>query len=264
MDSTSSPTRKKGDSTSFPTRKFAGIAAATLGGLVITVTILSSLEWTLKSLATAYHVLPKTIIVVLSILGVCIALLVLQAPIYRYVMVTQLLRRRLIRSYYSPQTITEYLQQFWSERDNVRELLAGWEPGNPPPEKSAQDIVREFDEILDEYFGLAQFAFPFVLLTLVGLIVLFFAIEGGLTFARSPAAQPPAGNIDMALFVVGIRIDLISIAAIFGAYTWITSDAIARNYQGTLNSSHLYWYALRLIIAIPLGGCPRKPQMSSR
>jgi hypothetical protein len=48
-------------------------------------------------------------------------------------------------------------------------------------------------------------------------------------------------------------LDLVSVAAIFGAYTWVASDAITRNHQWTLHPSDLSWYALRLIIAVPLG-----------
>jgi hypothetical protein len=47
-----------------------------------------------------------------------------------------------------------------------------------------------------------------------GLFVLYFAIEGGLAFAMALPNAP-----DKTLYMLGIIVDVISIAAVFGAYT---------------------------------------------
>ena len=52
---------------------------------------------------------------------------------------------------------------------------------------------------------------------------------------------------------LGLQMDLVSVAAIFGAFTWVVSDSIARNHLWTFHPSDLSWYALRLLIAVPLG-----------
>ena len=52
---------------------------------------------------------------------------------------------------------------------------------------------------------------------------------------------------------LGLRLDLVSVAAIFGAYTWIASNSITRGHLWTFHPSDLAWYALRLLIAVPLG-----------
>src|SRR6266478_3825841 len=241
-------TRRGGDMPRTISLPFIGIAITLAAGFIIVVATLSLVEWGLRSLALAQGVSPKTILVVLAVAGTCLALLVLESPIVQYITVTQRARRRVISSYYRPETIAEYLQQFWAARDRVRELLATWKPGVPLAPSAPAELAREFDSILDEHFGTKRFFFPDLLLMLVGFFVLYFAIQGGLAIAKSPQDR-----IDANLFMVGIRVDVVSIAAIFGAYTWITTDAIGRNYQGMLNSSNLYWYALRFVIAVALG-----------
>ncbi len=54
-------------------------------------------------------------------------------------------------------------------------------------------------------------------------------------------------------YLANIVPNLTSLAAIFGAYTWVASDVISRYRLNDLGSSNLYWYSLRFIIAVPLG-----------
>src|SRR5262249_38376961 len=198
--------------------KFLSVAVSTAIGLFVVVSAIALTEWGLKSLARDYNLSPKTVIVVLAILGACLGLLVLLSPVYYYVRVTQRARRRLISSYYRPDTIAEYLQQFWSSGDNVRELLLRCKPGEALEPSVEAGLTDAFNRILDEHFGYKRFFFPTILLSLIGFLVLYFVIEGSLSVARSPK-----GSIDASLFMIGITLDGVTLAAVFGAYTWVTT-----------------------------------------
>ncbi|MCW0233112.1 MAG: hypothetical protein OJJ21_05890 [Ferrovibrio sp.] len=180
--------------------------------------------------------------------GVGLALALLLAPITRYVAVTQPARRESVESYYKAKTIAEYLQQFRSSGD-LCSMLQNWQPGTDPGKAESEAVKEKFTLILDECFGAKRFYYALVLLVLISAPILFGAIESGLILVRNGYKTSGAE----AMHVLGLRADKISIAAIAGAYTWIVGDAITRNYQGTLNVSHLYWYALRMLIAVPLG-----------
>ena len=103
-----------------------------------------------------------------------------------------------------------------------------------------------FDAHLREIFGVERIAGATWMLAIVAGAVLYFAIAGGMAMAAT-AAGKPVGHL------FGIRPDLASIAAIFGAYTWVTSDVILRYRQTDLSSSDINWYVLRFVVAIPLG-----------
>jgi hypothetical protein len=112
----------------------------------------------------------------------------------------------------------------------------------------AAELETKFKEMFSEDYGIRVYVVPIILLVATASIVLFFGFTGGISLAvkRSSAnavlAQP-----------LGITMDMVSVAAIFGAYTWIASDVIVRNHQWTLHPSDLAWYALRMIVAVPLG-----------
>jgi hypothetical protein len=228
--------------------RFVGVAVATALGLLVLVGILSFIEYWLKALFNYWGLLYKTDLVVLAIAGASLAFAVIEAAILHYVLITQKVRRKLVSSYYRPETIAEYLLQFWLSLDDVRKTLDGWSPGQQLDDDKKSKVEQTFNEILDDYFGTKRFLFPNTILLITGLFVLYFAIEGGLVFAMGFPNAP-----DKTLYMLGITVDVISIAAIFGAYTWIAADVINRDYQGTLNASHLYWYAMRFVVAVPLG-----------
>lgn len=228
--------------------QFAGLVFGIAVAVALATIVLSYLENRLRAVAIYFSLSPKDGIIVIAFLGVVLALLVLLTPVYRYVTKTQNSRRDAIRSYYTPGNIAEYFQQFCYGLEGIREMLVGWKPGNNVTSEKAQALRTRFDKLLsEEYFVNQRFYFAVVLLSIIAIPVLFFAIEGGLALAKG------ASTTDRNLEILGIYLDPISIAAVFGAYTWIVTDAIERNYQGTLNPSHLYWYAVRLVVAVPLG-----------
>jgi hypothetical protein len=226
------------------------VLAIALLGVLFTVGVLFGAEAILRELAIHFEWQTKTRLVIVAITGACVALLIIQAAIVHYITRTQHRRRRSVESYYRPETIAEYLQEFWSAADHIQDALKGWIPGTPLGPDPKKSVIQEFNLILDDIFGSKHFLFPNAVLIIIGFLVLFFAIQGGLVIAEStPFLQTP----DKTLYPLGLTVDLVSIAAIFGAYTWIASDAIGRDYQATLNPSHLYWYAMRFAVAIPLG-----------
>ena len=110
------------------------------------------------------------------------------------------------------------------------------------------ELEKKFQEIFESDFGIKVYVVPVIILIAAGGIVLFFGFTGGIGLALNLATSAPSP-----VQPFGITLDVVSIAAIFGAYTWITSDVIVRNHLWTLHPSDLTWYALRFIVAIPLG-----------
>ena len=165
--------------------------------------------------------------------------------VYAYLNVGQAKKIEVITGFYSPATIADYFEQFWSGRDGIRALVRNYR-ANPAIYTAA--LESKFQAQFREDFGLRVFFIPVVLLIAAGGVVLFFGFSGGIGLAVALSN----GGVS-SVHPLGINLDLISVAAIFGAYTWVASDVIVRNHQWTLHPSDLAWYALRLIIAIPLG-----------
>jgi hypothetical protein len=222
---------------------------------------------------------PQDALLAFTVVCVLLAVLLLIAPVCIYVMVGQNRRLEVIKGYYSSGLIARYFDQFWSGRDGFSDLITRWrnrvrlppDPltnlpvinGVPLTSEQVSQIQRSrdeltghlkqaFSELLKEDFGFAIYMVPLVLLTAVAVIIMYFGFLGGISLAKTWAVNSGAAN-PVAIPLFGIKFDLVSIAAIFGAYTWVTSDSITHNYQSTFHPSDLSWYALRLIIAIPLG-----------
>ena len=188
----------------------------------------------------------KALLAAFAVLCVLLALTLLEAPIILYITIGQGKRIELIKGYFSPFIIGRYFYQFWSGRDGIGDLVERWRQSHGDIDTPLSKELREkFDELLRDDFGFGIYVFPMILLTAIAAIALFAGFYGGLTLAQAP---PGPGS-----FLLGISVDLVTVAAIFGAYTWITSDAITRYYQSALHPSDLYWYALRLVVAVPLG-----------
>lgn len=172
------------------------------------------------------------------------------AAIFSYLNVGLKKKTQVITGFYTPDTIAEYFNQFWAGRDGFRRLILNYRTdataGKPVTGKALED---QFQALFATDFGAKTFVIPAIILLAIGTVVLFMGYAGGLGYAV--ALGDPAQIVPVQPF--GIKLELISIAAIFGAYTWVASDVIVRSHQWTLHPSDLAWYALRLIVAVPLG-----------
>jgi hypothetical protein len=174
--------------------------------------------------------------------------LVLSA-VFAYLNVGQAKKIEIITGFYSAETIADYFDQFWSGRDGFRALVRNYRNAIGQPKTAlGLDLDKKLRDLFAADFGLRVFIVPLILFVATGGIVLFFGYTCGigLAVALSSGHESPVQPL-------GVKLDLVSIAAIFGAFTWVASDVIVRNHQWTLHPSDLAWYALRLIIAIPLG-----------
>jgi hypothetical protein len=185
-----------------------------------------------------------------SLVCVLLSLWLLIGPVFAYLRVGQAKKIEIICGFYSPDLIARYFEQFWRGRDDFGELVRQWRMGRPTiSDDLACKIKLSFAKLFQEDFGLRVYLLPSILLTAVGFIVLFFGFAGGIALAEALLSSSKQAPITP----LGLQLDLVSVAAVFGAFTWTVSDSITRNHQWTFHPSDLSWYALRLIIAVPLG-----------
>src|SRR5580704_12798624 len=127
------------------------------------------------------------------------------AAVFAYLNVGQQKKIEVITGFYSPDTIADYFDQFWSGRDGISNLVRGYRNAvtallatNPPPADAQQArdtagtaLEARLQELFKDDFGLKVYIVPVVLLIATGAIVLFFGFTGGigLAIARSPGGQ---------------------------------------------------------------------------
>lgn len=183
-----------------------------------------------------------------SLVCVLLSLWLLIGPVFAYINIGQPKKIEIIRGFYSSDLIARYFDQFWRGRDGFAALVRQWRAQRPnlSPDLTAE-LETKFAGLFRDDFGPSVYLAPSVLLTAVGFIVLFFGYAGGIALGEALVNGSPP------ITPLGVQLDLVSVAAIFGAFTWIASDSITRNHQWTFHPSDLSWYALRLIIAVPLG-----------
>ncbi|MBU6497781.1 MAG: hypothetical protein KGJ41_05270 [Rhodospirillales bacterium] len=191
---------------------------------------------------------PRTDIYGFALVCVVLALWLLMVPILSYLRQGQARKIATIRGFYSAELILRYFDQFWRGRAEAMALVAAWRAADGAIDDALRARADDsFAAFFEEEFGGAKFAAPAMLLAAIGFIVLFFGFAGGLALAeRLAGAGVPVRPL-------GVQMDLVSLAAIFGAYTWIGSDVILRAHRLTLHPTDLLWYALRLVVAVPLG-----------
>ncbi|MGF6545828.1 hypothetical protein [Paraburkholderia youngii] len=152
--------------------------------------------------------------------------------------------------------LSAYLQRFWSQR-----LIYALEDGGalqaspPAPRPAAAQWQRMADERLDicerlfariyhEQYGLAPFVPPVFILHVV-----VYAAAGlvGTSFfdGRPCAASETAGCI----YGISQRVLMASFA---GSFMFVVSDSVLSIRRKSLNVADVYWYALRIFLAIPL------------
>jgi hypothetical protein len=180
-----------------------------------------------------------------------LSLWLVMAAVFAYLNVGQKKKIEVISGFYTPDTIADYFDQFWAGRDGFRKLVPNYRNATPEfKEAAGKALEDQFKSLFAADYGVNVFIIPILIFVAAGAVVLFLGYAGGLGYAVAVGAgtprQPPVQPF-------GIDFDLVTIAAIFGAYTWVASDVIVRSHQWTLHPSDLAWYALRMIIAVPLG-----------
>jgi hypothetical protein len=160
-----------------------------------------------------------------------------------------------IKGFYSEGVIAEYFARFWAGRDSYTPDIKKHResaPGSQEKEEAGKSLKAKFADLLNELYGSDRITTATKFMAAIAALVLFAAIDGGLMHAREMLRDSEGHAVDVH-YILRVRPDLASIAAIFGAYTWVTSDVIQRYRLTDLNSSDIYWYALRFIVAVPLG-----------
>lgn len=152
--------------------------------------------------------------------------------------------------------LSAYLQRFWSQRLIYALEDGGALPASPPAPRPAPgqwqrmaderlDICeRLFARIYHEQYGLVPFV-PAVFI----LLAVVYAAAGlvGTSFfdVRPCAASETSGCI------YGISQSLL-MASFAGSFMFVVSDCVFSIRRKSLNVADVYWYALRLFLAIPL------------
>jgi cell division septation protein DedD len=149
--------------------------------------------------------------------------------------------------------VKSYLAQFWQRQ------LADTPAANIDPVAAEALFAR----LYLSYDARRVFAAPVLLLLILTFISAALVVQTGIDacFDHACLAKPDSGAVVRTFpAVVGIFaplgdivLPLASAAAVAGAYMFVVSDAILRARRATMNASDVYWYSLRLLIAIPLG-----------
>lgn len=189
---------------------------------------------------------PDWCIYILAMMLALLAVFPIIWPIIQYFQYGQTTRITRIKGFFQTQAMVSYFRQFWMGDEECKNLLENYQ--DTPNAQAEQALNTKFGDIIANAFGHDRYRQAMVYIVVLAVFVLFFAFAGGLQLSRGiqTPLKPPG-------LPFGLHIDIVSLAAIFGAYTWITSDVIYRYRQSDLASSDLYWYALRLIVAVPLG-----------
>jgi hypothetical protein len=194
---------------------------------------------------------PRREIYGFSLLCVMLSLWLVLGQAFSYVTTGQAKKIQFIKGFFPPAIIAAYFREFSSGNSKALDAADALSTAGNDDEQCRQAVAAltiEFDAVLEESFGLSAYVIPATLFAAAAFIVLFIGYAGGFGYAESLVTKlpPPVRPL-------GLTLDLVSVAAIFGAFTWIASDAITRNHQWTFHPTDLSWYTLRLIFAVPLG-----------
>jgi len=154
------------------------------------------------------------------------------APFIRFLTNTWKDRYEEFRNRLTDGFLNAYLLQFWEPR--VRKVAPEiLDRKNLNSFAAAEEL---FDIIYKEQYGQGVFVVPFLLLLLS-------------TFATSCLVI----KIGLDGFQLSAYDRTVSISAIAGAYMFAVGDLILNVRRKSLNVADVYWYVLRLILAIPIG-----------
>lgn len=140
--------------------------------------------------------------------------------------------------------VHHYLEQFWATKLRER----------PAAKTDSQVAEAFFAELYVSYNGRRAFSAPVLLLLAITFISAALVAQSGIdtciAHGCAGSVVTPTGRFSP---LGDVTLPLGSAAAISGAYLFVVGDAILRARLCTMNVSDLYWYTLRLFLAIPMG-----------
>lgn len=173
------------------------------------------------------HLDVKKSVFIISVVSMMALLL---APFARWLLNGWAIRKEEFENQIQDGALKLYMEKFWNSR--IVRL------------KTEDDLKLVFNQIYDQQFGKNRYVFPLLLLALVACLELTLAIQ---------SAIYDSSNTEALLPFSGISFPLLGISAVMGAYLFVVTDAIRKGHQNCLASTDIYWYILRLVIAIPMG-----------
>ncbi|WP_248799312.1 hypothetical protein [Pseudomonas sp. MWU13-2105] len=146
--------------------------------------------------------------------------------------------------------LAAYLQRFWSP-DLIHSLQdKGLLDENVPGDRwrvSADEnpllCERLFARIYHEQYGLVPFIVPFIILLAVAYAAAAVVASNYVTQNCPPTLQVAC------IYNLGSPLLVSSLA---GAFMFVVSDSVLSIRRKSLNTSDVYWYSLRLFLAIPI------------
>jgi hypothetical protein len=166
------------------------------------------------------------------------------APLIRFVIIDWETRYQEFVNRLNDDALTAYLQQFWEKYTVQAKSFIAWTLEECQNESITQEKINDsmesiFDDLYHEQYGQRAFFVP--------LALLFFTIF--ISTVLSIKIYLDQITIDLK----DVDVTVIAIASMAGAYMYIVSDSIQSVRQRSLNASSLYWYTLRMLLAIPTG-----------
>ncbi|MDP3010081.1 MAG: hypothetical protein Q8N30_13560 [Methylococcales bacterium] len=166
------------------------------------------------------------------------------APLIRFVVLEWDTRYLEFLNRLNNDALTAYLQQFWEKRTMDDRSFIAWRLEECADKAITQAQIDHsmdaiFEALYHEQYGRSAFFMP--------MLLLFFSIFISTVFSILAYLQQTTIAIE------DTDVTVIAIASITGAYMYIVSDSIQSVRQRSVNSSTIYWYTLRMILAIPIG-----------
>ncbi len=171
------------------------------------------------------------------------------APLIMFLSLGWFTRYREFQNSLKGGALAAYLQRFWSsslihsledEKILTDENKAKWRAFS---DNNAKLCDRLFARIYHEQYGLVPFVVPFIILVAV-------VYASAALVACHDAAQNCPNSFQMACAYGLEKTSLVSSMA--GAFMFVVSDSVLSIRRKSLNISDVYWYCLRLFLAIPL------------
>jgi hypothetical protein len=161
------------------------------------------------------------------------------APFIRFILVGWYSRYDEFLNLLNGKLMLDYLRDFWAvcaAKYHLDKLPAG-EISEPQQKAVSMTAENLFNYLYSEQYGQAAFITPIII------VLLIVAVETiGIVFVviGHPAIIGESGVAE-------------AISAIAGTYLFAVGDSIMAVRRRTLNISDVYWYAVRLLLATPIG-----------
>lgn len=136
-----------------------------------------------------------------------------------------------------------YLEQFWERRLDAK-------PAARTDTRAAEEL---FDTIYVEHNGRRAFIAAVMLLLGVTFFSAMLVVQTGIDTCSAHGCVGGLPQVGRFAPLGDISLPSGSAAAVGGAYLFVVGDLIRRTRWRTLTASDVAWYALRLILAIPIG-----------